>query len=110
MNHFAFAITAVAAAGLLGTAAIASPVVRTAAVSHADLDLTTASGQSRLQDRIELAARRVCGTADARDLSAHASMHRCRTAARTDAFGKVKTAVATATANQRVALRVQVGN
>jgi UrcA family protein len=55
--------------------------IRSLTVSFADLDLANAAGAATLYDRLKTAARRVCGKADPRDLSAVGDVKRCRTEA-----------------------------
>jgi UrcA family protein len=49
------------AAGLLSTAAYAGPAAPSAAVHYADLNITKDADAQKLIDRIDLAARKVCG-------------------------------------------------
>ena len=46
-------------------------------VTHADLDLRTAAGQSRLQARIYAAARRLCASETARGIDDNLERRRC---------------------------------
>ena len=57
----AFIAIAAAAAALAAPATAGSIIVQ-----HGDLNLTTAAGQKTLDGRIDVAARKVCGVADAR--------------------------------------------
>jgi UrcA family protein len=50
-------------------------------VNYADLNLAAEAGVRVLHRRIRLAASRVCGLVDARDLRAQAGVHACRSAA-----------------------------
>jgi UrcA family protein len=65
----------------------------TARVSYADLNLTTHSGQDRLQRRIFVAARSVCGSADLRDLGYSRAVTQCRDGAVADAQPAFQAAV-----------------
>src|SRR5262245_38553549 len=62
----------------------AHPAVATAqdrsvqAVSYADLDLTSEAGRGRLDRRIDMAVRKVCGRAWPIDLGAVEEVRRCR--------------------------------
>lgn len=47
------------------------------AVSHADLDLNTHEGRERLQRRLRMAAREVCGTGFAFDLKSQNAARDC---------------------------------
>ena len=49
------------------------------AVGYADLDLSSAAGRLRLAQRIDTAARRVCGRAWPVDLARVEEVRRCRT-------------------------------
>ena len=51
---------------------------RTRAVSYADLDISGAAGQVRLDRRIDAAVRTVCGRAFPLDLGAVEEIRRCR--------------------------------
>lgn len=63
-------------------------------VTHADLDLSSAAGQARLERRVEAAITRMCSVGDLRDrLSADASRE-CRETARGNASRDVKLAIA----------------
>lgn len=65
----------------------------TARVSYADLNLTTLSGQDRLQHRIAFAARTVCGRADALDYVFGRIVTECRENAIADAQPAFRAAV-----------------
>jgi UrcA family protein len=70
----AFAITAASA-----TSALALPYEGpTRAVSYADLDMTTAAGRERLDQRIRSAARAVCGSPSPIDVHSYFEMRACR--------------------------------
>jgi UrcA family protein len=76
-----------AAAALTVAAALVVPTVSQAAdlasvtVSYADLDLGSAVGATRLQKRINFAARVVCGYEDARQYDLVMATSACRTGA-----------------------------
>ncbi len=72
-----------------GTAASAAHSVR---VSYRDLDLATASGSRALEERITLAARKVCAADDIRDLEAVAAGDACQRAAVSNALADVHSA------------------
>ena len=58
--------------------AFAKPIApQTRIVSYADLDLTTAAGQSRLDRRIEAAVRAVCGEATNFELARRQAVREC---------------------------------
>jgi UrcA family protein len=90
---FRTALVAACAAALLPAAAMATPLSRSVEVSHADLDLATSDGRTTLDARITLAAKRVCGFADPRDLKALADVQRCRADAVAEARGRAAVAV-----------------
>ena len=66
LRTIALAATACAAATLTTPAAAADIVVApeqvTVRISYADLDLATAQGRARLEDRVAGAARSICGS------------------------------------------------
>jgi UrcA family protein len=78
-------LVALVATGLafVGSAAVAAPQTesREATVNYADLDLESAAGIESLYARIRSAAKKVCGTAEIRDITAQADMRACRVAA-----------------------------
>ncbi len=65
-------------------------------VSYEGLDLSTAKGQKLLEQRVEIAARRVCGFDDARTGTRlrPAGMHTCLAKARTNARSQVAAVIA----------------
>jgi UrcA family protein len=67
-------------AAVAGTAASAQEAP-TAIVSYAGLDLSSTAGLAALNRRISVAARRICGEADIRDLQRQAAVDACRTTA-----------------------------
>jgi UrcA family protein len=70
----AFAITAAGA-----TSALALPYdAPTRAVSYADLDMASADGRARLEQRIHAAARAVCGQPSPVDLRSYFETRACR--------------------------------
>lgn len=71
-------------------------------VNHADLDLSNDAGRDTLARRIATAARKVCGTADVRDLQGMADRNRCRVEATEDAT-VIAAKVAAKTASNQVA-------
>jgi UrcA family protein len=96
------------AAGLvaIGTpAAAASPAGedKSVVVRHGDLDLTNDNGVATLNRRIDTAARSVCGTFHAADLSARGRALSCRKVARANAVNDVELAVAAARSGQQLA-------
>ena len=91
----ALAALAVASALLVPTVSQAEDQT-SVRVSYADLDLAKSIGQQRLQHRIALAAERVCGFADARDLNYTRAVGDCRTETVADAQPAFQAAVARA--------------
>jgi UrcA family protein len=75
---FALAASLAAAAATPAVAAPSVPGVRT--VSYADLDLSSAAGRGRLDQRVAAAVRAVCGTAAPADLRAAEAVRDCRAA------------------------------
>lgn len=71
------------AAATLAAAVTASPVFakpiapQVRVVSYADLDLSSAAGQARLERRIQAAVRDVCGEANSADLARRQSAREC---------------------------------
>jgi UrcA family protein len=96
------AATTLVAAAIPATAA---PVEagQSVAVHFGDLDLTTDAGVSRLNRRINNAARQACGTADIRDLRAMSMINNCRDIALGNASKEVELAVAAAKRGERYA-------
>jgi UrcA family protein len=86
-------LVALAATGfaVVGSTAIAAPHTesRAATVNYADLDLESAAGVEALYARIRSAAKKVCGTAEIRDIAARADMSACRSAAMDKAVAAV---------------------
>jgi UrcA family protein len=81
MSRFLFAVAALAAAAGLSPAAASVPRdAGTRIVRYADLDLSSAAGRARLEQRIGAAVRAVCGDAAAGDLRSTLDAHACRAA------------------------------
>ena len=99
----------------LATAIIAAPAQANDATSngfsiqvpHADLDLTTQEGVSRLDDRVQTRIRQMCRTGS-RDQVALKNERACRENARNQAAQSVRLAVAEANADKkRLALLIK---
>lgn len=88
--------------GLTGVPALAAEQP-TAEVRIADLDLTTAQGQQRLETRVKSAARRLCSTG-ARGLAEMAHQSQCIEAALSNAKPQTERAIARAEGGTRLAL------
>jgi UrcA family protein len=73
---------------------------KSVAISHADLDLSNDAGRATLARRIAMAARHVCGTADARDIQGMADRNRCLVDARETATESAARVAAKAVSNQ----------
>ena len=92
-------------AGAAGPAFAAppAPAAQTRIVSYADLDLSSAAGRARLDQRIGAAVRAVCGRAAPTDLNGLVQVQACREETLADATaqwrrGEVFIALATPTA------------
>ena len=83
-----------AASALSGAAApafAASPQqAQTRAVSYADLDLSSAAGRARLEQRLATAVRAVCGRAAPTDLNGLAQVALCRDETLADAQAQLR--------------------
>ena len=55
-----------------------APVIATATVQTADLDLSSAQGQRALDQRLNQAVKEVCGTASDADIAGKNDVRRCR--------------------------------
>jgi UrcA family protein len=75
-----------------------------AKISYSDLDLATARGQVRLQNRVESAIRGMCGAPVFGTADEAESLRQCRADARADAQPKLRAILASA-ATQLVATR-----
>lgn len=73
----AAAAIAVTVTGFSASASAQSRITRTAEVSYADLDLTSADGQRTLDGRIKGAVRKVCGSYDSKSLREAADHGNC---------------------------------
>jgi len=73
------------------------------AVEYGDLNLATASGQRRLNYRIEAAAQAICGSAEHLDLRALTANEECRAGVRASAKPQVEIAIAKARQSTAVA-------
>lgn len=80
---------AAAASTVTGSATHAANSVK---VSYRDLDLTTVSGSRALEERITLAARKVCAAEDIRNLEAVAAGNACAREAVSNALADVHSA------------------
>jgi UrcA family protein len=75
MRKIAFSALAAFSLAALSTPAAAEKV--SASVPYGDLDLSSPAGMTKLQGRVDSAAKRLCGTADIRDLHDVADQQRC---------------------------------
>ena len=80
MSKFLFALAALAAAGAAAPASAVVNASGTRIVRYADLDLSSAAGRARLEQRIGAAVRIVCGSAASGDLGGASAVQDCRTA------------------------------
>jgi UrcA family protein len=83
-------ITVALVATFAGTNPAAAEPARTAVVSTAGLDLSTAAGQRRLELRLLHAASDVCGTPSPADARGRTRYQECRTQVRANAAGQVR--------------------
>ncbi|MBB5684037.1 UrcA family protein [Sphingobium boeckii] len=72
-------------------------------VSFRDLNLSTAEGVSRLNQRVKSAANRICGVRDSRDLRAMQNARTCRIAALEKAGADIQVAIAERASGSRLA-------
>jgi UrcA family protein len=85
------------AAPLVGAQAAAAETEQQAvSIRTAGLNLTSPDGAALLRQRVQGAARAVCGTADTRDMQAMADMKACRAVALEGADLQIRAAVAAA--------------
>ena len=68
----------------------APPAAETRIVSYADLNLASATGRARLEQRIGAAVRAVCGRAAPLDLNGLASVEQCRDETHADAVAQLR--------------------
>jgi UrcA family protein len=95
----AFAITAATA-----TSALALPYGGpTRAVSYADLDMSSADGRARLDQRIRSAARAVCGSPSPIDVRSYFEMRDCRAETYTHAWNQYRARVWVTTSRDQAA-------
>ncbi|WP_414901275.1 UrcA family protein [Sphingomonas flavalba] len=101
----AFTASAIAAASvaLLPAAAHAKDGPRAAMVSHADLNLASATGRTVLDNRIGIAARAVCGRTGIVSLAERQEIANCVTAARVGAERRAVEVIARRTGDTRLA-------
>lgn len=78
-------------------------------VRYGDLNLATAAGVAQLRRRIAKAARKACGRADGRDLTASQAAAACRRAAISAAAPKVELAAANARSGRKLAAGAAIG-
>ena len=76
-----FALAALAATAISVSASASVPRAEgSRIVRYADLDLSAAAGRTRLERRLEAAARDLCGNAASGDLATASAVRACRTA------------------------------
>jgi UrcA family protein len=96
-------LTAAAAlAALFATAPAVAGQHKTVSVSYSDLDLTHEHGRARLDSRVNIAARQVCGFENATELARKTAERRCFSKALADSRPAVELAHRSA-AGQRLA-------
>ncbi len=98
--------SALATAALIkGVPALAEPAdVNVAVVETGDLNLADAAGQSRLEQRLIVAAHAVCDTASPVDLKAGNAEAKCRSDVLSAARDRAQAMVASGTRNRAVVL------
>jgi len=96
--------TPLIAAALAIPASAGTPAARQAKVAVADLNLATAPGQAKLDHRLAVAIRQVCGAGDQRDLTLQAELRRCRESARKSAAPRRAALIAAATTSNHGAV------
>jgi UrcA family protein len=79
MSRIAFAFAALAAAAASPASANVPRDAGTRIVRYADLDLASAAGRARLEQRIGVAVRAVCGEPLRGDLRSERAVRACRT-------------------------------
>lgn len=94
---------AIAAGTLAFATAPAFAAERSVEVRYGDLDLTTDSGASALQQRVKRAVVRVCGRPDVRNLAEMQDMERCRKDANIRSTRDIALALESARSGQRLA-------
>ncbi|MDB5663034.1 MAG: UrcA family protein [Sphingomonas bacterium] len=99
------ATTLVAGAALAAAPAVAADfgAARTMDVRHGDLDLTSDQGAARLNQRIAVAARAVCGSFHPADLAAKGKALACRNETIARAAPQVELAIAEARGGRQYA-------
>lgn len=103
-----FALVSLSALSLAQPAAAGeAPAHRSQVVQYADLDLATDRGRARLDHRIRVAVREVCGTASDADLEGKTEVRRCRAAAgeRVSEYRAIAIAAAANRSSTSIALR-----
>ena len=78
MSRIVFALAALAAATAAPATASIPPAAGTRIVSYADLDLSSAPGRARLEQRIGAAVRDVCGVPVRGDMRSDRAVRTCR--------------------------------
>lgn len=94
MKKVAFAVAAVAMAGTMThvttAPAIAGPArTDTVTIETAGYDLRTVAGYGLMTDRIDRAAKQVCGAVDVRDLAGAYEVRSCQAEAAADALAQL---------------------
>ncbi len=74
---FTAALSSLAIMSAAAAAPAAAQETRSIEVEYSDLDLASPKGAERLQSRIELAARRVCGAVDMRSIADRRAHNTC---------------------------------
>lgn len=93
-RSFAISLVAASFAGALSFSAIpAFAGERSVEVRYDDLDLRSDAGSAQLKQRVFYAVKKVCGSADVRNITELQDMKRCRQAAQAQSSHAVATAL-----------------
>ena len=104
MKTIAFATLIASTLIPAAASAQAGLVQQTHEVSYNDLDLTSEAGRDRLDERLRLAVKQVCGSADSRDLREMLQVRRCRREALATSTHGRDLAIANSTHRQGMAM------
>ena len=96
LTSFAITTAVIKAAPALAETAAPASAVNVSLVRTADLDLGSANGQRRLDQRLANAAREVCGTASDVDIEGKNDVRKCRDDTLAEAKGRREAVLAAA--------------
>ena len=106
----AAAAVAITATGFSASAQAQDRIVRTAAVSYADLDLASEDGKATLEARLKGAVRKVCGGYNAKDLADTMDHRACMQEAGASAKRASVTLLAAAAAGEPIETAMVISN